>query len=140
MMYLDLSLSGGVCMKNIRFAMGMCILSAVAGFTTARPAHADTTIDANRAVRVTLPKPAGGVASFKTTDGKEGWVRQLSKESISTPAFAKGRLFTGIGVSSTTFVAVDAGTGALVWQQAGGENGPTAPVIEDNGVYFNTES
>ena len=104
-------------------------------------AYGDVTLDVSRATRVVLPAASGDApVAFTTPDGKEGWVRKLASETIPTPAFAKGRIFTGAGFSSSTFMALDALTGKTIWNQTTIDGGPTSPVVEGDSVNYNTES
>ena len=63
---------------------------------------------------------------------------------IATPAFAeidgRGMVFVGGGYGSNEFYAFDARTGEKVWEMKTGDDGPTAAVVEDGYVAFNTES
>jgi len=100
-------------------------------------------IDLTRAVPVTLPAqlPDLKATLFKTPDGKEGWaIRIPGGRPIATPAYADGMVFVGGGYGSHEFYAFNADTGALVWKIATSDDGPTAAVVEDGYVAFNTES
>jgi Ca-activated chloride channel family protein len=100
-------------------------------------------IDLSKAVKVSLPKPANDLhpAAFRTADGREGWVVRIpGGRPLATPAYSKGRLFVGGGYGSHEFYAFDAKTGRLVWKTNTGDDGPTAAVVEDGLVAFNTES
>ena len=100
-------------------------------------------IDLGKAVKVSLPKPGQDLqpASFKTTDGREGWVVRIpGGRPLATPAYSNGRLFVGGGYGSHEFYAFDAKTGKMVWKTNTGDDGPTAAVVEDGLVAFNTES
>jgi Ca-activated chloride channel family protein len=100
-------------------------------------------IDLSAAVNVNLPAPARDLeaASFGTTDGRTGWVLRLpGGRPIATPAYADGMLFVGGGYGSHEFYAVDADTGRIIWQIHTGDDGPTAAVVADGMVAFNTES
>jgi outer membrane protein assembly factor BamB len=100
-------------------------------------------IDLSKAVKVSLPKPANDLtpAAFKTTDGREGWVVRIpGGRPLATPAYSKGRLFVGGGYGSHEFYAFDAKTGRMVWKTNTGDDGPTAAVVENGLVAFNTES
>src|SRR5262245_47287512 len=78
---------------------------------------------------------------FKTPDGKEGWaIKVPGNRPIATPAYADGLLFVGGGYGSHEFYAMDAKTGAVAWQIKTADDGPTAAVVEDGCVAFNTES
>jgi Ca-activated chloride channel family protein len=79
--------------------------------------------------------------SFRTPDGKEGWVMRIPGSlPIATPAYADGMIFVGGGYGSHEFYAIDAETGRVVWQTQTKDDGPTAAVVEDGCVAFNTES
>lgn len=100
-------------------------------------------IDLGRAVEVTLPRTGGDLqpAPFRTADGREGWVVRIpGGRPLATPAYSNGRLFVGGGYGSHEFYAFDARTGRLVWRTNTGDDGPTAAVVEDGLVAFNTES
>src|SRR5438128_475646 len=100
-------------------------------------------IDLDKAVVCSLPKANGDLkpVSFKTPDGKEGWVVHIPGNlPIATPAYADGKLFVGGGYGSHEFYAFDAQTGEKVWQIKTSDDGPSAAVVEDGCVAFNTES
>jgi Ca-activated chloride channel homolog len=95
------------------------------------------------AVNVNLPSPAQDLeaASFGTPDGRTRWVLRLpGGRPIATPAYADGMLFVGGGYGSHEFYAVDAETGKIIWKIQTGDDGPTAAVVADGMVAFNTES
>jgi Ca-activated chloride channel homolog len=100
-------------------------------------------IDLSAAMNLNLPAPARDLepASFGTPDGKTGWVLRLpGNRPIATPAYADGMLFVGGGYGSHEFYAVDADTGKIIWKIQTGDDGPTAAVVADGMVAFNTES
>jgi Ca-activated chloride channel family protein len=100
-------------------------------------------IDLSAAVNVNLPATARDLvaASFGTPDGRTGWVLRLpGGRPIATPAYADGMLLVGGGYGSHEFYAVDADTGKIIWQIQTGDDGPTAAVVADGMVAFNTES
>jgi Ca-activated chloride channel homolog len=100
-------------------------------------------IDLSAAVNVNLPAPARDLeaASFGTPDGRTGWVLRIpGGRPIATPAYADGMLFVGGGYGSHEFYAVDAETGKIIWKIQTGDDGPTAAVVADGMVAFNTES
>lgn len=100
-------------------------------------------IDLGKAIKVSLPRPGRDLqpAVFKTADGREGWVVRIpGGRPLATPAYSKGRLFVGGGYGSHEFYAFDAKTGRMVWKTNTGDDGPTAAVVEDGLVAFNTES
>jgi outer membrane protein assembly factor BamB len=59
---------------------------------------------------------------------------------LATPAIADGRLFLGGGFGSYEFYAFDSVTGNLLWQYQTEDDGPTAAVVQEEFVAFNTES
>jgi Ca-activated chloride channel family protein len=100
-------------------------------------------IDLSKAMSVNLPATSRDLeaASFGTPDGKTGWVLRLpGGRPIATPAYADGMLFVGGGYGSHEFYAVDAETGRIIWKIQTGDDGPTAAVVADGMVAFNTES
>ncbi len=100
-------------------------------------------IDLGKAMNVNLPATSRDLeaASFGTPDGKTGWVLRLpGGRPIATPAYADGMLFVGGGYGSHEFYAVDAETGRIIWKIQTGDDGPTAAVVADGMVAFNTES
>jgi Ca-activated chloride channel homolog len=109
-----------------------------------RPAkQAVRRIDLSTAMNVNLPvtKRELEAVSFGTPDGKTGWVLQLpGGRPIATPAYADGMLFVGGGYGSHEFYAVDSETGRVIWKIQTGDDGPTAAVVADGMVAFNTES
>jgi Ca-activated chloride channel family protein len=100
-------------------------------------------IDLSAAINVSLPTPKRDLeaASFGTPDGRSGWVLRLpGGRPIATPAYADGMLFVGGGYGAHEFYAVDAETGRVIWKIQTGDDGPTAAVVADGLVAFNTES
>lgn len=100
-------------------------------------------IDFDKAVSVSLPKVKGDLqcASFRTVDGRSGWVLQIpGGRPLATPAYAAGRIFVGGGYGSHEFYAFNAKTGAVAWKIHTSDDGPSAAVVEDGCVAFNTES
>jgi Ca-activated chloride channel homolog len=79
---------------------------------------------------------------FTTPDGKiTGWKTSIpGRRPLATPAVADGRVFLGGGFGSHEFYAFDAATGAPAWQYHTKDDGPTAAVVADGLVAFNTES
>src|SRR5215470_11446035 len=100
-------------------------------------------VDLSAALEVALPsteaalKPVG----YRTPDGRSGWVLRLpGSRPIATPAYADGMIFVGGGYGSHEFYAIDAETGRIIWKIQTGDDGPTAAVVSDGYVAFNTES
>ena len=100
-------------------------------------------IDLGSAMNVNLPSPNHDLEAvpYGTPDGRRGWVLRLpGGRPIATPAYADGMLFVGGGYGSHDFYAVDAETGKIIWNIQTGDDGPTAAVVADGFVAFNTES
>jgi len=111
---------------------------------TESPAHPkNIEINLDSAMKVPIPNVTADLqpAAFKTPDGHGGWVVRLpGGRPIATPAYADGLLFVGGGYGSHEFYAFQADTGKMVWKVSTGDDGPTAAVVEDGYVAFNTES
>src|SRR6266478_2244017 len=100
-------------------------------------------IDLSKAMKVNLPATSRDLeaASFGTPDGRSGWVLRLpGGRPIATPAYADGMLFVGGGYGTHEFYALDSETGRVIWKIQTGDDGPTAAVVADGMVAFNTES
>jgi Ca-activated chloride channel family protein len=114
------------------------------GKPTSRPATqpAQVKIDMDKAVPVELAvKEDLTPQAFTTRDGRSGWALRIpGNRPIATPAYADGKIFVGGGYGSHEFYAFDATTGKKVWQMTTADDGPTAAVVEDGCVAFNTES
>jgi Ca-activated chloride channel family protein len=79
---------------------------------------------------------------FTTADGRiKGWKTVIpGRRPLATPAVVDGRAFLGGGFGSHEFYAFDALTGDLLWEHHTKDDGPTAAVVADGLVAFNTES
>src|SRR5258705_1317671 len=111
--------------------------------TSAKPQPKLQKVDLGAATDVALPSSqvALKAVSYRTPDGRSGWVLRLpGGRPIATPAYADGMLFVGGGYGSHEFYAVDAETGRIIWKIQTGDDGPTAAVVADGMVAFNTES
>ncbi|MCZ7682896.1 MAG: VIT domain-containing protein [Sandaracinaceae bacterium] len=103
----------------------------------------EETLDARMQVRpIRVPRPPRGATSrFNFGEGRRGWITALPRaELLTSPAFANGRVFLGGGFASHQFYAFDAYDGELAWSIAAPDGGPTAAIVEDGKVVFNTES
>lgn len=91
---------------------------------------------------VYTPEPLGSEAgNFTTKEGRKGWRLPLpGGRPLTGPAYSDGKLLIGGGFGSTQFYCVDAATGTILWEYQTGDDGPTAAVVEDGSVVFNTES
>jgi outer membrane protein assembly factor BamB len=80
--------------------------------------------------------------SFRTPDDAiRGWkVTIPGGRPLATPAVVNGQVLLGGGFGSYEFYAFDAVTGCLAWQYQTNDDGPTAAVVCEDRVAFNTES
>ena len=102
-----------------------------------------TTVNLDQAIKINLPPARRDLRplSFETSDGRRGWMTSFAgARPIATPAYDKGMLFVGGGYGSYEFVALDAASGSVAWKTTTADDGPTAAVVEDDLVAFNTES
>src|SRR5262245_55677011 len=85
---------------------------------------------------------SGNGTPFKDdATGFSGWRMALEqKRGVPTPAVVGDRLFVGGGFGSYDFNAFDARTGAQAWHVGTSDDGPTAAVVTEGLVVFNTES
>lgn len=117
--------------------------SATDDTTRADSRHPRLTLDLDQALRLEVPSGSETLRPqpFMAPDGRFGWtVRFLQGRPIATPAYDDGLLFVGGGYGSHEFYALDAVTGQVAWQVHTSDDGPTAAVVEDGLVAFNTES
>jgi Ca-activated chloride channel family protein len=71
----------------------------------------------------------------------KGWrLRLPGSHPLATPAVVDGRVYVGGGFGSYDFFALDAATGSLAWHYQTEDDGPTAAVVAEDCVVFNTES
>ncbi|MGD8719665.1 MAG: PQQ-binding-like beta-propeller repeat protein [Candidatus Zixiibacteriota bacterium] len=78
---------------------------------------------------------------YKTANGFKGWkVHVPDGRPLATPAVADGMVYVGGGFGTYDFYAFDAGNGNLRWQYHCGDDGPTAAIVHNGRVAFNTES
>jgi Ca-activated chloride channel family protein len=88
------------------------------------------------------PKAPRGPRRFlDSATGFRGWTRPIpGGREVVTPCVADGCVFVGGGFGSHEFYAFDAGTGDLLWERRTRDDGPTAAVVGEGCVAFNTES
>ena len=79
---------------------------------------------------------------FRSNDGKfSGWKVSIpGGRPLATPAVVGDQVFLGGGFGSHEFYALDAATGNTRWIYHTADDGPTAAVISDGKIAFNTES
>ncbi|MEI8259171.1 MAG: PQQ-binding-like beta-propeller repeat protein, partial [Deltaproteobacteria bacterium] len=116
---------------------------AAARYENPRAESADHDLGERIAPRpLPIPRVAEGrTATFQFDGFHRGWVAQFDRTALlATPAFANGKVYVGAGFHSTTVYAFDAHTGALRWTGQTPDGGPTAAIVDDGKVLFNTES
>ncbi|HEV3263872.1 MAG TPA: PQQ-binding-like beta-propeller repeat protein [Gemmataceae bacterium] len=88
------------------------------------------------------PAKVAAPVPFKSKDSKiKGWKIVIpGGRPLATPAVVDGKVFVGGGFGSHEFYAFDAATGKKVWQYQTQDDGPTAAVVADGHIAFNTES
>jgi Ca-activated chloride channel homolog len=87
--------------------------------------------------------PTNGLTAqpFTASTGQRGWkVKVPGGRALATPAVVDGTVYVGGGFGSHEFYAFDAATGAPRWAIRVSDDGPTAAVVADGRVVFNTES
>jgi Ca-activated chloride channel family protein len=126
------------------FLLGLAALSLVA-----RPAWAQSPKPGSNSPGIAKntpqgrqpPPKIGPAVAFASKEGKKGWKVVIpGRRPLATPAVVDGKVFLGGGFGSHEFYAFDARTGKQLWQYQTGDDGPTAAVVEDGYIAFNTES
>jgi Ca-activated chloride channel homolog len=119
------------------FLLSLTVLVAVARPAGAQSAQPGQNTQQKNAAPVKVQPPV----PFTSKEGKKGWKVVIpGRRPLATPAVVGGRVFLGGGFGSHEFYAFDATTGAQVWQYRTGDDGPTAAVVADGCITFNTES
>jgi Ca-activated chloride channel family protein len=92
-------------------------------------------------MRGQVPNVADPTPFADPASGRRGWkVSVPGGLPLATPAVANGRVFLGGGFGSYDFWAFDAESGRLAWHYQTEDDGPTAAVVVEDRVIFNTES
>ncbi len=105
--------------------------------------ESDEGLGSRLAVRtLRIPRPErGGTQRFNFEGGKRGWITALPRaEILASPAYSDGKVFLGGGFASHRFFAFNAFRGDMEWSMAAPDGGPTAAIIYDDRVFYNTES
>ena len=93
------------------------------------------------AYRGHMPDVAPAEAFAPRGSRVRGWkVHIPGGRPLATPAVDNGRVYVGGGFGSYEFYAFGAATGALAWRYQTEDDGPTAAVVAEGRVVFNTES
>jgi outer membrane protein assembly factor BamB len=95
----------------------------------------------NPSLRGKMPRVKDPTAFRGSENHLQGWkVAIPGGRPLATPAVVDGLVFLGGGFGSYEFHALDAATGQVAWQYQTTDDGPTAAVVSDGHVVFNTES
>ena len=87
------------------------------------------------------PRPGRASRFLDLGTGFRGWSVQIpGGRDVVTPCVEGGRVLLGGGFGSYEFYAFDAADGRLAWGRRTSDDGPTAAVVADGHVVFNTES
>jgi outer membrane protein assembly factor BamB len=86
--------------------------------------------------------PVDAPISLTGEDGTpRGWHLKIpGNRPLATPAVVNNRVFLGGGFGSYEFYCLNAESGELLWQYQTNDDGPTAAVVAEDYVVFNTES
>jgi len=117
--------------------------NAVPQQANAMPQQALNSIGHKQTAGSVTPIPLAGLKAERmtTAEGKPGWrVRLPGNHPLATPAVVDGMVFIGGGFGSYEFYAFDARTGEARWAIKVSDDGPTAAVVAEGVVAFNTES
>ncbi|MGB9721028.1 MAG: PQQ-binding-like beta-propeller repeat protein [bacterium] len=87
-------------------------------------------------------EPSGIIPeNISLSGGHIAWkVKIPGNRPLATVAYENGLIFLGGGYGSYEFYALDAETGKLAWMFKTGDDGPTAAIVINGYVIFNTES
>src|SRR5262249_5752932 len=97
--------------------------------------------EAQRRGSLTSIPTAGLKAEAISVAGHKGWkIKVPGGRALATPAVVGDTVFVGGGFGSHEFYAFDAQSGAPRWAIRVSDDGPTAAVVADDKVVFNTES
>jgi outer membrane protein assembly factor BamB len=66
--------------------------------------------------------------------------KEFIRSMITTPTFYKGYIYTSAGFSARSFYSIHAATGKVKWAVNLSDDGPSAPLVTDSLLIFNTES
>ena len=90
-----------------------------------------------------IPSTRTGQTNRFVFDGfHRGWFARTpnGQQQLLTPIYGQGKVFVGGGFSSNSVYAYDARTGEREWSASAPDGGPSAAILEDGKILFNTES
>ena len=87
-----------------------------------------------------IPATRRGTSHFTFDGFHRGWFARPAHQRLLTPIYGDGRVYVGGGFSSNTVYAFDARDGERQWTASAPDGGPSAAILEDDKILFNTES
>ncbi len=90
-----------------------------------------------------IPRTSRGQSERFVFDGfHRGWFARppSGSQALLTPIYGDGKIYVGGGFSSHQLFAYDARTGEREWTASAPDGGPSAAILEDGKILFNTES
>lgn len=87
-----------------------------------------------------IPATRRGTSRFTFDGHRRGWFARASGQRLLTPIYGDGRVYVGGGFSSHQVFAYDARSGEREWVASAPDGGPSAAILEDDKILFNTES
>src|SRR5262245_55840166 len=136
-------------MKPISFPFAVVVFAALGGLLLAQQQQELKQQQPNAPAQNAAQQLRGGAppqiadpTPFTSADGKiKGWKVVIpGNRALATPAVMDGKVFLGGGFGSHEFYAFDAVTGKKAWMYPTADDGPTAAVVADEYIAFNTES
>ncbi|MCB9597223.1 MAG: PQQ-binding-like beta-propeller repeat protein [Sandaracinaceae bacterium] len=106
---------------------------------------ADTVALASRMAprRLDIPRTRRGHTERFVFDGfHRGWFARTpaGPQSLLTPIYGDGKVYVGGGFSSSQVFAYASRTGEREWTASAPDGGPSAAILEDGKILYNTES
>jgi len=93
--------------------------------------------------QLSIPEVAHASTERFTFDGfHRGWFARTpgGRQALLTPIYGDGKVFVGGGFGSHQVFAYDARTGEREWVASAPDGGPSAAILEDDKILYNTES
>lgn len=124
--------------RGLIFLSSMAAVLCVAQLSQSQPQYQPP------AIPRPMPRPVEPMepVPFHPSDSRiGGWRLAIpGAHPLATPAIADGKLYIGGGFGSHEFYSFDATSGRHDWTYRTADDGPTAAVVENGTIAFNTES
>lgn len=89
---------------------------------------------------LSIPATRRGTSRFTFDGFHRGWFARPTGQRLLTPIYGDGRVYVGGGFGSHQVFAYDARDGEREWVASAPDGGPSAAILEDDKILFNTES